>query len=99
MIQYKIICNKIIKNITNINELQYLKFRDILYDIFIYNLDISHCIWYILSSLIQENKIKKENISDVLIKTYHFFQYYNGIEVQSQWFDGDYLLGFTRFED
>jgi len=77
MIQYKIICNKIIKNLININELQYLKFRDILYDIFIYNLDISDCIWYILSSLIEQKKIKREDISNVLIKTYHFFQYYN----------------------
>ena len=36
MLQYKIICNKIIRNMININELQFLKFRDILYDIFIY---------------------------------------------------------------
>jgi hypothetical protein len=77
MIQYKIICNKIIKNITNIHELHFLKFRDILYDIFIYNLDISDCIWYILNSLIEQKKIKRENVSDILIKTYVFFQYYN----------------------
>ena len=36
----KWIPKKIIDNLVNINELQYLKFRDILYDIFIYNLDI-----------------------------------------------------------
>lgn len=77
MLQYKIICNKIINNMININELQFLKFRDILYDIFIYNLDITDCIWYILSSLVQQNKIKKEHLSDMMIKTYCFFQYYN----------------------
>ena len=77
MLQYKIICNKILKYLLNINELQFLKFRDVLYDIFIYNLDISDCVWYILSSLIQEKKIKKENLSDILIRTYTFFQYYN----------------------
>jgi len=77
MLQYKIICNKIIHNIININDLHFLKFRDILYDIFIYNLDISDCIWYILSKLIQERKIKKEYISDILKKTFCFFQYYN----------------------
>jgi len=77
MLQYKIICNKIIKNIININDLHFLKFRDILYDIFIYNLDISECIWYILSSLIEQKKIKREDISNILIKTYIFFQYYN----------------------
>jgi hypothetical protein len=77
MLQYKIICNKIINNMININDLQFLKFRDILYDIFIYNLDITDCIWYILSSLVQQNKIKKECLSDMMIKTYCFFQYYN----------------------
>ena len=77
MLQYKIICNKIIHNIININELQFLKFRDVLYDIFIYNLDISDCIWYILSKLIEERRIKKQYISDILKKTYCFFQYYN----------------------
>ncbi len=77
MLQYRIICNKIINNLVNINDLHFLKFRDILYDIFIYNLDISDCIWYILSVLIEQKRIKKENISQILIKTYCFFQYYN----------------------
>jgi len=77
MIQYKIICHKITNNIININEIQFLKFRDILYDIFIYNLDITDCIWYILSSLVEQKKIKNEHLSNVLIKTYCFFQYYN----------------------
>jgi hypothetical protein len=77
MIQYRIICNKIIHNLLNMDSLQFLKFRDILYDIFIYNLDISDCIWYILSNLASNKHIRKENISDILLKTYCFFQYYN----------------------
>jgi hypothetical protein len=77
MLQYKIICNKIIHNLININDLQFLKFRDVLYDIFIYNLDITDCIWYILSSLIEQKFIKREHLSKIMIKTYTFFQYYN----------------------
>ena len=77
MLQYKIICDKIINNLININEMQFLKFRDTLYDIFIYNLDITHCIWYILSTLIQQKKINIEHLSNIMIKTYCFFQYYN----------------------
>ena len=77
MLNYKNICNKIIINIININNLQFLKFRDILYDIFIYNLDIYECIWYILFKLIKENKIEKIHLSKIMIKTYCFFQYYN----------------------
>jgi hypothetical protein len=77
MLQYRIICNKIIENMLNIENLRFLKFRDLLYDIFIYNLDITDCIWYILSSLVNNNKITNEKLSAILIKTYCFFQYYN----------------------
>ena len=77
MLQYRIICNKIINNLINMDCLHFLKFRDILYDIFIYNLDISDCIWYILSRLIETKHIKQEHLSKILIKTYCFFQYYN----------------------
>jgi len=77
IIQHKIICNKIIHNLINIQDLQFFKFRDILYDIFIYNLDISNCIWYILSTLVEQKKIKEDKIPIILKKTYCFFQYYN----------------------
>ena len=77
MLHYKIICNKIINSIININDLNFQKFRDMLYDIFIYNLDITECIWYILSSLVEKKLIKKEHLTDIMIKTYCFFQYYN----------------------
>ena len=77
MLHYKIICNKIINSIININDLNFQKFRDLLYDIFIYNLDITECVWYILSSLVEKKLIKKEHLTDIMIKTFCFFQYYN----------------------
>jgi hypothetical protein len=77
MLQYKMISNKIIETITNLNELNFLKFRDILYDILIYHLDITSCIWHILSTLVNNHKINKTNLSSILIETYCFFQYYN----------------------
>jgi hypothetical protein len=77
MIHYKIITNKILENILNYKDIQFLKFRDVLYDIFIYNLDVSDCIWFILLTLVEKNKIKKEQMSKIMIKTYSFFQYYN----------------------
>ena len=77
MMPHKIICDKIIDSIVKIKELKFLKFRDLLYDIFIYNLDITECIWYIISTLISQKKIKDNDVSALLIKTYTFFQYYN----------------------
>jgi len=77
MYPHKIICDKIIKEMVYIDDLKFLKFRDLLYDIFIYNLDITNCIWYILTNLTQTNKIQKTNISEILLKTYNFLKYYN----------------------
>ena len=74
---YKIICDKILKEMLNVNDLNFLKFRDLLYDIFIYNLDITDCIWYILTNIIHQNKIKYTDLSKILLKTYSFFKYYN----------------------
>jgi len=77
MYPHKIICDKIIKEMLVVDELKFLKFRDLLYDIFIYNLDITDCIWYILTSLTKIKKIKTKDISVILLKTYNFLKYYN----------------------
>lgn len=77
MIHHKIICDKIVFQIINIHQLHYLKFRDLLYDIFIYNLDISECVYYILSELAFQQRLSNKNMSQVLLKTYGLFQYYN----------------------
>ncbi len=78
MLPYKLICNKIINVIIDVDSCKFLKLRDLLYDMFIYNLDVSECIWYILHTLVVTlKKVKEEKISDILIKTYTFFQYYN----------------------
>ena len=74
---YKIICDNIIKELLCVEDIQFLKFRDLLYEIFIYNLDINDCILYIIKTLIHMGKIKKENISGILLKTYSFLKYYN----------------------
>jgi hypothetical protein len=74
---HECICNNIIESIKNPDTINFLKFRDILYEILIYDLDINECIWYILSCLIQTEVLNKDNITDVLLKTFIFFQYYN----------------------
>jgi hypothetical protein len=77
MYPHKIICDKIIKEIININNLKLIKFRDYLYDIFIYNLNVVECIWYIVTSLIKQKNIHKKDLSSILLKTYTFLKYYN----------------------
>lgn len=77
IVPHKIICDKLINEMINVSELNFLKFRDLQYDAFIVNLDITECVWYIFSSLLQQTKLKKEDVSKILIKTYTFLQYYN----------------------
>jgi len=77
MYPHKLMCDKIIREIININNLKFIKFRDYLYDIFIYNLNVVECIWYILTSLIKQKNIQKKDLSSVLLKTYTFLKYYN----------------------
>ena len=78
--QCKIICNKIIEmieNPSNTNAFPFLKFRDLLYEILIYHLNIYECLWYIISYFIENKKISENNVNELLIKTFTFFQYFN----------------------
>ena len=74
---HECICNAIIENIKHPDKIDFLPFRDVLYDILIYELDINECVWYILTILIKDELINEDNISDILLKTNIFFQYYN----------------------
>ena len=56
----------------------FLLLRDMLYDIFIYNLDVMECVWYLVDQLVQQRRLTAfADVSAVLMKTYRFMQYYN----------------------
>jgi len=74
--QYKYICDKIINQMKDYTNLKHMEFRDSIYDIFIYNLDIAECIWYILETLILNKNITND-IDNIFYKTYSFLKYYN----------------------
>ena len=74
---FNIICNKIIESIDSHENHDFLKFRDSLYDILIYNLDTTECLWYILKHYIEMGRINQPDITDILQKTYSFLKYYN----------------------
>jgi len=74
---HEVICTKILDSILNNENFNFLLIRDQIYDIFIYNLDVTDCIWFLLNSLIKINKIKEDDMGDILIKTYTCLRYYN----------------------
>ena len=77
IISHKLVCMRIIDIITNIENIKFNLMREYLYDIFIYNLDVTDCIWFIIQYLIENNYLKNNDISDILYKTFTFLQYYN----------------------
>lgn len=74
---FNIICDTIIQDMTNPKKMVIAEFRDSIYDILIYNLDVADCLWYILTHFIQNGKLVKSSISKILDKTHHFLKYYN----------------------
>jgi hypothetical protein len=74
---FNIICDNIITEIVSDKKINYTEFRDMLYDILTYNLDMVDCLWYILKYFIESGHLNENDISDVLVKTYTFLKYYN----------------------
>lgn len=71
------LCDPIIQKIINCKNINYLVMRDNLYDLLIYNLDISESIWYIINELINKNYLSEEKTDKIIIPMYRFLQYYN----------------------
>lgn len=74
---FNIICDNIIKEIENHQKIIFSNFRDTIYDILIYNLDVSECLWYILNHFIKNNRLKEKSITEIIKKTHIFLKYYN----------------------
>lgn len=74
---FNIICDNIIKEILSEKKINFTEFRDTLYDILTYNLDMVDCLWYILQYFIENGKLEQKDISDILDKSYTFLKYYN----------------------
>ena len=74
---FNIICDKLIEEILKTEKLPFTEFRDVIYDILTYNLDVTECIWYIIKHLIINDNLKSRDVSVVLDKTHLFLKYYN----------------------
>jgi len=75
--KYKKVADTILEDMYNIDNLKYTTFRDKIYNIFIYNIEIEDVIWYIVKDLINKEKIKENDVYEVIKKMYIFFKYYN----------------------
>ena len=67
----------LLQYICNVEQIRFAQLRELLYDILIYDFDITECAWYLISELKKRGTLHDENMSDVLIHTHKFLQYYN----------------------
>jgi hypothetical protein len=74
---FNLICDNIIKEINNPKDIAFTGFRDTLYEILIYNLDMTECLWYIIRHFIDANSLDNSDVSDILTKAYTFLKHYN----------------------
>ena len=70
-------CDIIVNSLLNIKTLNYKVLRNDIYNVFVYNLNVIECLWYILYELINNKHIKEEDVSDVYLKLIKFLQFYN----------------------
>jgi len=56
---FNVVCDNILKEILNHKKMSFSNFRDVIYDILIYNLEAVECLWYILYYLIHFHSGKK----------------------------------------
>jgi len=74
---FNIICDSIIEEMLHPEKIEFTTFRDTLYDILTYNLDMTECLWYILTYFIENQYLQQSDISDTLVRSYTFLKYYN----------------------
>jgi len=71
------ICNNIIKSMNNHEEIKYMEFRELIYDLLTYNIDITNSIQYILFKLLADTEIDQTKINNILDHLFISIKYYN----------------------
>jgi hypothetical protein len=69
--------NKIINVVEDIDSTSFGELRDLLYNLLIYNIDISLFLFYCLNYFIDKKKLNSDNIEPILYAIYKFFSQYN----------------------
>ena len=74
---YEHLCKKIINELINYETINFLEFRDLLYNIFIYQYNIYDCINYITNYFIEHSYLNEKNIQNYFDLLYNFYILFN----------------------
>ena len=76
-VQELIINNICTKFNAGIKHMKFSDIRDMIYEIFIYEVDIPVFVWELVNNLVKNNKILNEKVGDIVYETFKFFKLYN----------------------
>ena len=68
---------KIIHAIEHLDEIKYYDIRDLLYNLLIFDIDISDFLFYTLNYFISKKRLTSDNVEKLLYDVNHFFSQYN----------------------
>jgi hypothetical protein len=71
------VCETLVEKINEPDKMNITEFRDFLYDILVYNLDIYDVLWYVITHFIRQGKLSNTSLVDILNKSYQQLQQYN----------------------
>jgi hypothetical protein len=71
------ICNQLIRYMEDIENFDYFTFRNNIYTLLVYNIDVYNSVWYIINHFIREKKFKREVITDLTEHLLKFLHLYN----------------------
>lgn len=77
---FNTVCDAVIFEIIHYKELSFIKFRETIYDILVYNLDVIECVWTVLRYFLMHHPVgavMPEEVSLILSKTCTFLKYFN----------------------
>ena len=73
----KRICDNIINTILHPENLKYIDFRELIYDLLTYNIEMVYSIQYILFEILRTYELDDKIVNDLLDHTYISLKYYN----------------------
>jgi hypothetical protein len=71
------VCNQIIKYMEDTTNFDYFIFRNNIYTMLVYNIDVYNSVWYIINHFIRTKKFKREVVTDIIEHLLKFLHLYN----------------------
>ena len=71
------ICDNLLSHIYHPDQIKLSEFRNMIYDLLVYNVNIPECMYYIIQQCVLQNYLDKEELLEILKFSYTFLKYYN----------------------